>query len=108
MVLDEASTADLHTLVEPAKEADAKIVTVGDYRQLDAGGMFRLIDADTPHAVAERSTPHDERPCRLTPVDGRTSYSIRTGEAHRATRGISWKRIQVEISDSSSLVCWPA
>ncbi len=53
IVLDEASmanTADLHALVGLAKTADAKIVTVGDYRQLgavDAGGMFRLIVADS-------------------------------------------------------------
>jgi len=53
IVLDEASmasTADLHALVELAKEAEAKIVVVGDYRQLgavDAGGMFRLLANDT-------------------------------------------------------------
>jgi conjugative relaxase-like TrwC/TraI family protein len=52
VVVDEASqvaTADFARLVELAKEAGAKIVAVGDYRQLgsvDAGGLFRLLAHD--------------------------------------------------------------
>jgi len=81
IVLDEASmanTADLHTLVGLAKEADAKIVTVGDYRQLgavDAGGMFRLIAADTNPAELDqiwRFTNEWEANASLQLRDGNT------------------------------------
>ena len=52
LVLDEASqvsSADFARLVDLAETAGAKIVAVGDYRQLgsvDAGGLFRLLAKD--------------------------------------------------------------
>ena len=53
VVVDEAGmvpTADLAALVEAVAVADAKLVLVGDHRQLgavDAGGLFRLLVADS-------------------------------------------------------------
>ena len=53
VVVDEAAmlaTADLAALVEAAEAADAKLVLVGDHRQLgavEAGGLFRLLVADS-------------------------------------------------------------
>ncbi|MGH9281345.1 MAG: MobF family relaxase, partial [Acidimicrobiales bacterium] len=53
LVLDEASqvsSADFARLVDLAEAAGAKIVAVGDYRQLgsvNAGGLFRLLAKDT-------------------------------------------------------------
>jgi len=53
VVVDEAGmapTADLAALVEAVTVADAKLVLVGDHRQLgavDAGGLFRLLVADS-------------------------------------------------------------
>ncbi|MGH9166150.1 MAG: MobF family relaxase, partial [Acidimicrobiales bacterium] len=56
VVLDEASmvaTSDLSRLVAAVEEAQAKLVLVGDHRQLGAvgaGGLFRLLVADTAAA----------------------------------------------------------
>ncbi len=56
VVLDEASmvaTSDLAALVAAVEEAQAKLVLVGDHRQLGAvgaGGLFRLLVADTAAA----------------------------------------------------------
>ena len=56
VVLDEASmvaTADLARLVAAVEAAQAKLVLVGDHRQLGAvgaGGLFRLLVADTQAA----------------------------------------------------------
>ncbi len=53
VVVDEAamvSTADLAGLVEAVEAADAKLVLVGDHRQLgavEAGGLFRLLVTDS-------------------------------------------------------------
>ncbi|MDQ1499104.1 MAG: hypothetical protein QOI86_2444 [Actinomycetota bacterium] len=53
MIVDEAAmlaTADLAALVEAVEAADAKLVLVGDHRQLgavQAGGLFRLLAADS-------------------------------------------------------------
>src|SRR5207237_8111897 len=53
VVVDEAAmlaTADLANLVEAVEAADAKLVLVGDHRQLgavEAGGLFRLLVADS-------------------------------------------------------------
>jgi conjugative relaxase-like TrwC/TraI family protein len=53
VVADEAamlSTSDLAALVEAVEAADAKLVLVGDHRQLgavEAGGLFRLLAADS-------------------------------------------------------------
>jgi len=53
VVVDEAAmlaTADLAALVQVVEAADAKLVLVGDHRQLgavDAGGLFRLLVADS-------------------------------------------------------------
>lgn len=53
VVVDEAGmapTADLAALVDAVTVADAKLVLVGDHRQLgavDAGGLFRLLVADS-------------------------------------------------------------
>jgi conjugative relaxase-like TrwC/TraI family protein len=53
VVLDEAgmvATADLAALVEAVEAAGAKLVLLGDHRQLgavDAGGLFRLLVADS-------------------------------------------------------------
>jgi hypothetical protein len=53
IVVDEAAmvaTADLAALVDVAESADAKLVLVGDHRQLgavEAGGLFRLVVADS-------------------------------------------------------------
>ena len=56
VVVDEAAmlaTADLADLVDVVEAADAKLVLVGDHRQLgavEAGGLFRLLVADS-HAA---------------------------------------------------------
>lgn len=53
VVVDEVAmlaTADLAALVEAVEAADAKLVLVGDHRQLgavEAGGLFRLLVADS-------------------------------------------------------------
>jgi AAA domain-containing protein len=53
VVVDEAAmvaTADLAALVDAVEAADAKLVLVGDHRQLgavEAGGLFRLLVADS-------------------------------------------------------------
>jgi hypothetical protein len=53
VILDEAamvSTADLASVVDAVEAADAKLVLVGDHRQLgavEAGGLFRLLVADS-------------------------------------------------------------
>ncbi len=58
--LDEASmvsTANMATLVDIAADAGAKIVAVGDWRQLgavDAGGLFRLLAPNGPMAELEQ------------------------------------------------------
>ncbi len=60
MVVDEASmvsSKQFAQLVDLAETAGAKIVAVGDYRQLgavDAGGLFRLLAADTGGVELER------------------------------------------------------
>lgn len=60
MVVDEASmvsSKQFAQLVDLAETYGAKIVAVGDYRQLgavDAGGLFRLLAADTGGAELER------------------------------------------------------
>jgi conjugative relaxase-like TrwC/TraI family protein len=52
VVVDEAAmlpTSDLAALVEAVEAADAKLVLIGDHRQLgavEAGGLFRLLVAD--------------------------------------------------------------
>ena len=56
VVVDEAAmlpTSDLTALVEAVEAADAKLVLIGDHRQLgavEAGGLFRLLVADS-HAA---------------------------------------------------------
>lgn len=56
VVIDEAamvSTADLARVVALASEAEAKVVLVGDHRQLgavEAGGLFRLLTTETKAA----------------------------------------------------------
>jgi hypothetical protein len=53
VVVDEAAmvpTSDLAALVEPVEAAAAKLVLIGDHRQLasvEAGGLFRLLVADS-------------------------------------------------------------
>ena len=68
VVCDEASmvsTRDLARLVLVADAADAKVVLVGDHYQLgsvDAGGLFRLLAADTKTAEltgVRRFSDHD-------------------------------------------------
>jgi conjugative relaxase-like TrwC/TraI family protein len=60
VVVDEAAmlaTSDLADLVDVVEAADAKLVLVGDYRQLsavEAGGLFRLLVADSHAAELSR------------------------------------------------------
>lgn len=60
LIVDEASmvsSADFARLVQLTADAEAKIVAVGDYRQLgavDAGGLFRLLAHDGPVSELEQ------------------------------------------------------
>src|SRR5207253_2323195 len=63
VVVDEAAmlaTADLADLVDVVEAADAKLVLVGDHRQLgavEAGGLFRLLVADSRAAELPPGPP---------------------------------------------------
>jgi conjugative relaxase-like TrwC/TraI family protein len=75
VVVDEAAmvpTADLAALVETVEAAGAKLVLVGDHRQLgavEAGGLFRLLVADSRAAELPSSTTSaaSSTPGRRTP-----------------------------------------
>lgn len=60
LIVDEASmvsSADFARLIQLTADAEAKIVAVGDYRQLgavDAGGLFRLLAHDGPVSELEQ------------------------------------------------------
>ncbi|HKN91426.1 MAG TPA: AAA family ATPase, partial [Acidimicrobiia bacterium] len=80
VVVDEAAmlaTADLANLVEAVEAADAKLVLVGDHRQLgavEAGGLFRLLVADSRAAEL-----HQVR--RFThPWEADTTLRLRNGD----------------------------
>ncbi len=81
VVLDEASmvaSADLATLVAIVEAAQAKVVLVGDHRQLGAvgaGGLFRLLVADTDAAELTDARRFVE------PWEAEASLRLRQGDA---------------------------
>jgi conjugative relaxase-like TrwC/TraI family protein len=93
VVIDEAGmvgTSRLLDVVDAAESAGAKVVLVGDHRQLGAiesGGALRLLATDEPGAVAELTTvwrfadvaPDGTRTIRQWEADA--SLLLRTGDA---------------------------
>ena len=93
VVIDEAGmvgTSRLLDVVDAAESAGAKVVLVGDHRQLGAiesGGALRLLASDEPGAVAELTTvwrfadvaPDGTRTIRQWEADA--SLLLRTGDA---------------------------
>ncbi len=92
VVIDEAAmvaSADLARVVVLASEAQAKVVLVGDHRQLgavEAGGLFRLLVADTEAAeltaCGASTPPGSERPaCACATATGPSSRTISSSDA---------------------------
>ncbi len=72
-----AATADLAALVDVVEAAGAKLVLVGDHRQLgavEAGGLFRLLVADSRAAEL-----HDVRRF-IHPWEAKASLALRDGD----------------------------
>ncbi|MGH9267110.1 MAG: AAA family ATPase, partial [Acidimicrobiales bacterium] len=124
VVLDEASmvaSADLAALVAIVETAQAKLVLVGDHRQLGAvgaGGLFRLLVADTDAAEltdARRasSSPGRRRPrCAFARAMSPWSTSTSaTGTWWAATRRRWWRPPSPPGSaparPGSRWWCWP-
>ncbi|HVW32421.1 MAG TPA: MobF family relaxase [Acidimicrobiia bacterium] len=81
LVVDEAAmvaTADLASLVDATEAAGAKLVLVGDHRQLgavEAGGLFRLLVADS------RATELHQVRRFLHPWEAKATLALRDGDA---------------------------
>ncbi len=103
VVIDEAAMAsslDLARVVALATEAEAKVVLVGDHRQLgavEAGGLFRLLALrPTPPSCpgCGGSMPcGNERPaCDCATATGRWSRSTASTDGWWAATATSWSR----------------
>jgi hypothetical protein len=81
VVLDESamvSTKDLARLVRAVQHAGGKLVLVGDHRQLgavDAGGLFRLLVADTRAAALSEVRRFSD------PWEAKASLRLRAGDS---------------------------
>lgn len=99
----QASTADLARIINLARQAGARVILTGDPQQLgpvEAGGMFRLIAAESGHwklAEVRRFTESWER---------KASIQLRAGElaawGEYGSRGRVWEGPQDRVYDRAA------